>query len=56
MGPKSKETKSLEAACRENAAFRLAFLKASEEREFPRAMPTEARADASSISGLSPPS
>ena len=43
-GPKSKETKFFEAACRENVVFCLAFLKASEEREFPRAMPKEARA------------
>ena len=44
--PKFKETKIFEAVCSENAAFRLAILRASEDKEFPRAMPKEARANA----------
>ena len=46
IGPKSNVANVCDAAYRENAALRLPFLRDSEDREVPRAMPKEARAKA----------
>ena len=46
IGLKSNEAKVCDAANSVNAALRLPFLRESEDKEFPRAMPKEARAKA----------
>ena len=46
MGPKSNLAKVCDAAYRENEALRLLFLRDTEVRELPGAMPKEASAKA----------
>ena len=52
MGLKSNFANVWDAAYRENAVLRLTFLRDSEDREFPRAMPKEARAKAGETEGI----